>query len=1292
MSLLGLYALGSALYTIGNVVTDDPNQMVSISRLGEAVTEAGCVAVTVGTKGVAGVIDVSKVKRQSGYMRKSDLDTALNRSTVAIPANFAGLEAIDVPTRLEEQLFEIIDVDEEENEVTITAQHIWYSLLQNNTTWKATADANYTAAAVCKNVLNNAIFPVEFEVESDCTDTLPAKKLDYERKNIVEAFLDPEKGICKQYGLSLIRDNFRFYCLKEVGYDRGFVVEHGKNLLGIERQESIANLATRIAPIAKDSKGNVVWLNYNGLKYIDSQYIGNYRSPKLEIYDTGLQIGKEGVTEQNIQAKLLEAAQKRFSEDKVDIPEVTMTVEFISLGDTEEYAQYRGLDKVYLYDILTIKDAEKGYDYSAQVIGVEHDILTGQLLSVKIGSLKQSDGSRKIAVWQVPEVDGTNIRLFSIQSGAYAPDSINGDDIADHVITYAHFASATIDSLNADAIQAITAQIETIIAGHITAESIKTTEIDAINATLGTAVVKNGLIDNADIGFAKIKTATAESLIARDAVTDKYYIDKLAVRSAQMVQATVGELIIKATDDKYYRLDINAQGALSPTDVTSSLTNAEKTAGVTSDGHSAIIETDLTVADLSASNMKAINALIDKISASRIDVDELFARSAFIGKLNTTNIESTAHLKIKTGGSFTVDSGNFSIDASGNVTMSGTVTAGANSVIGGWTLGAKNLHSGSSTGYVEINSDTSATYAIWAGHETAASAPFSVTRAGAIKATSGTIGGFTIGATRLSAGSGTNSVGLDSGTASFDYAIWAGNATASSAPFRLKRDGTVTLTKLMVLGEDNTEAEVNLRTAGLWKLSYATVKSISVSGNTLTISTTAGTTTFSKAGTTAHLVGGWTGNTYEVYADNDPEVLPVSTTLTGSKGTGSTSGTWTINSFDSNHLAYGAVAATGVTGNLFGFNVDATSEYNAGVTEGTTAGYNSAKLSGSWNGKQWLVTKGTTGTNQVGITISATIAYDTTTHKYTAKANADGSLIDSVESGTQAYTAGTTAGYNSAKVQGSWSNNVWTVSKVSSGSTSDSVNTTVTAAATISYDSTTHKYTATAKASAGGAVRDTKTAVSGTEAFTAGNTAGYNSAKLSGSFSGAVWTVTKGTTGSDSVSLTLSATASISYDPTTHKYTATGKARASNADRASATAESGTEAYADGQKSVTASTGSWSNGSRTISLSSPNTNSYTVSVGNASNWSLSNTADKTALASVTVAGKTFTNAFTFDWINHGDYNAGWNAALSACGIPGGGNVRTGGTYYANLYVMGQSGPSRVGSGYVGVNSVYVDAK
>lgn len=674
-------------------------------------------------------------KKGSGYAKKSDLDE-LNIETVSIPASFSGLEAQMMPPRLEEQLFRVVDVVEDEDCVTVTARHVWYDNLENFTLWKPTEKSKYTGAAACRNVLTNAISPVNSRVASDCTDTIIGKDLDFERKNLVEAFLDPENGICEKYGLSLLRDNWDFYCLKDVGYDRGTVIQNGKNLLGVERDESIENLVTRIAPMGKDEKGEIVWLNHNGKKYLDSNYIDDYSYPRTELYDTGIQIGKDDVTAQNINDKLLQAAQKRFSEDKVDLPEIKMTIEFLSLGDTEEYVQYRNLDKVYLYDILTIKDTVRGYDYSAQVIGVEHDILTGMLNSVTIGNINKADGSRKIASWQVPEVDGTNIRLKSIMAGSFESGAIQAEDLADHIIAYAHIAQATIDELTSDSIVAVTAQIHEIIAGSITAEDIQagsissiviasgaiTTDkieagavtadriaseavtadkieagavtaqkiaaeavtsdkiaanavtagkiaagainadkidanaISAINAKLGTAVIVDGYIQNADIDYAHVKDIAIDEAIITTSITekgiaDRLYINRLMVSYGQMVEATIGDLVIGASNGNYYHIDVDWDEDGIPTLVPTQVTTpsaAEIAAGHTSDGKT-IIEDVGTFNELSSEDFYAINAIIDRITAKRIDVDELWARQAFINKLMVTDISSNTYIQSTIG-------------------------------------------------------------------------------------------------------------------------------------------------------------------------------------------------------------------------------------------------------------------------------------------------------------------------------------------------------------------------------------------------------------------------------------------------------------------------------------------------------------------------------------------------------------------------------------------------------------------------------------------------------------------
>lgn len=86
------------------------------------------------------------------------------------------------------------------------------------------------------------------------------------------------------------------------------------------------------------------------------------------------------------------------------------------------------------------------------------------------------------------------------------------------------------------------------------------------------------------------------------------------------------------------------------------------------------------------------------------------------------------------------------------VTPAGAITA-SSGTIAGWALSSAYIFSGGllmhSTGYVSAGTDNDvaimsgadATYRFWAGHQTAASAPFRVTKAGAVTATSATITG-----------------------------------------------------------------------------------------------------------------------------------------------------------------------------------------------------------------------------------------------------------------------------------------------------------------------------------------------------------------------------------------------------------------------------------------------------------------------------------------------------------------------------------------------------------------------
>ena len=109
------------------------------------------------------------------------------------------------------------------------------------------------------------------------------------------------------------------------------------------------------------------------------------------------------------------------------------------------------------------------------------------------------------------------------------------------------------------------------------------------------------------------------------------------------------------------------------------------------------------------------------------------------------DVNSDGSINLKAGATFTVASNNFSIDANGNVTMSGNVTA-TTGKIGGWYIGSdylgnRNTKASSSVGLhaLDENETASDTYVFWAGNSSQSSANFSVKGDGTVSIKKGSL-------------------------------------------------------------------------------------------------------------------------------------------------------------------------------------------------------------------------------------------------------------------------------------------------------------------------------------------------------------------------------------------------------------------------------------------------------------------------------------------------------------------------------------------------------------------------
>lgn len=146
---------------------------------------------------------------------------------------------------------------------------------------------------------------------------------------------------------------------------------------------------------------------------------------------------------------------------------------------------------------------------------------------------------------------------------------------------------------------------------------------------------------------------------------------------------------------------------------------------------------------------------------------------------------------------------------SDSVYLKGTIVS-SSGAIGGWTLGTYEIKDTAGNTGMNCNVTAGDDVRFWAGSATPASAPFNVTEAGALTASSATITGVVtantgyIGGTNgwtIAEGKMTSTgIGIATSTGDSTYAFWAGDNTSGSAEFRVGHDGSLVASSATITG------------------------------------------------------------------------------------------------------------------------------------------------------------------------------------------------------------------------------------------------------------------------------------------------------------------------------------------------------------------------------------------------------------------------------------------------------------------------------------------------------------
>lgn len=344
-----------------------------------------------------------KVRSQqgTGFVKKSDCNETATRVAQSIP-----------PQTITHQIFRIYETgcEEETNMYTVKARHISYDFRGNMLQeCKLTdVDVNEAIAAIQTNLMDADTRTI--------ASNITGKQItqDWSFKNPVNALLDPSTGVVAKTNAKLIRNNDAFYILDSDDKKAGISLTYGVNLIGVKWTRNVENVVTRVVPKSGNSQNGYTYitnggrLTYNsstqkwevtdsGKQYVESASADDYRNARYSVLNCTYSQGQayednktgeqKKYTQEEVLAKMLADAMEQFTVKKVDEPTIELEVEFLLLGDTEEYKQYKGLQTVNLYDVVPVKTGKSGVDIDVQVTEYEYDSIRERYNSIKLGTI-----------------------------------------------------------------------------------------------------------------------------------------------------------------------------------------------------------------------------------------------------------------------------------------------------------------------------------------------------------------------------------------------------------------------------------------------------------------------------------------------------------------------------------------------------------------------------------------------------------------------------------------------------------------------------------------------------------------------------------------------------------------------------------------------------------------------------------------------------------------------------------------------------------------------------------------